>query len=483
MRLYRHRHEGRNQGGALLICALVVIAVLGLCSALISLSLAEARSVRETTDHYQALVLAEAGLEGLKYEIGMAQDADGDGLDTRTRTFVSGTYTATGIETSPDVWELTSIGMVGSQSRTVQLTIAGGTTTEFSTGGLTVVGPTDPARFFFRKHDDLLLCGGVSAAMEFTDSAAVQAIGQSFAEAFDAGTMSAGGVSGGITQDFIVSAGGNDTVYPVSITENAQPSSALADLDPLYDALVSQVTTNLRPTYPAFPAPSGTSPYVYGSTISPVNYVADSLVVAGGDVIQGHGTLIVRSLEIKEGSRIDWDGNIIVLGDSVGVGQVTIYDTGSELAVDGNLVVLGEGTGQLDFTVESNARVEVDGSFFVGTDYTLGSGQNVHLNVKDTGSLDVEGLMTVVGNRFDLALDIGSDVDITGSLQFALPSDDSNHTMNFSANGNLAVCRDEAGIRLGASKWDDLGGDIVVPETSTLVSDTDVIVRDWKRTQ
>lgn len=105
-----------ERGAALLVALLVSVIMVGLVAAYLTISTMQHQASANSLKRFQALQVAESGVDIVIYEMenNTTFDPEGDGTETRTGNVAGGTYTvvATQDAVDPDLWVLQSTGQV-----------------------------------------------------------------------------------------------------------------------------------------------------------------------------------------------------------------------------------------------------------------------------------------------------------------------------------------------------------------------------------
>jgi hypothetical protein len=148
---------------------------------------------------------------------------------------------------------------------------------------------------------------------------------------------------------------------------------------------------------------------MYGTPGAPqIVVVNDSLEISGGQ-INGAGTLIVRGeLLIKGSGKLNWTGDVIVIGDEGGESEIKVDAVGQgnnlNLNVDGSFLAVSNGGKDAELEVD-NGNVMVKGLFMALSDGVGGAESEMEL---DGGNTEIHGILAVLGNE-EAELEIDDD--------------------------------------------------------------------------
>jgi hypothetical protein len=418
----KRRNAGeREEGSVLLFAILVVLLAMGFTGSLIMVGVADARVTRESTERVVAFSLAETGLQESKYEIGEDQDDAGDGIGNRTGSTSEGTFSVTAEDLGSDYWRLTSTAAAGSSTVRQEEVVFVLKTSQFPGGAISVVGGMETNQILFSATTDMLVDGGDSPGITFSDSDLYADSTPQFAEGVNLGYISESDIVGSVTNTFQP---GNADLSIQHVT-----NSSISITDSMYWDLRTDIQNDYLPiaTNKSFPGSAGN--VVYGSPSSPVNYkfVANERIKPGQS-ISGYGNLVFsRNLEVEAGGSINWNGNIIIYPDD---GNDSYFDIDGTVNVTGNIFVIGSTPSQsagknVRFLVKSQGNVTVNGALTVLTNYADPATQ-IQFLVEN--NLTVDGLVTVVTPKHQIEFKPGSDTLINGSLQVGRMAEDQSGT-------------------------------------------------------
>ncbi len=467
-------HE-RERGVILFFTMVLVIVIIGISGPVLMFSLGEAREAIESGDSAVSFYLAESGIEAAKWEIAESQDPDGNGIGNKAVTVGSGSYAVTTTDLGGGVYRVTSTGSFAGTDVVLEEVISFDYSTTFPQGAISIVGNVDDADIDIEKDADIVIDGGDSPALSFTDLAVYTRVGEEFVEAITDGNMPSINLTGSPTNTF---PGSDDPSLALPIVHQPEYSDSLKDFTALYNQLVAKVDA-LRPIAqtagPTFDA-------TYGSPGSPVTVYVPDPETLQNQTVTGYGTLIIGDeLKVENGATLNWTGDIFVVGD--GSKDAELKVEGGALNVTGNLVVLGEGATETEFEVKSNGQATINGALFMGSDWNVEDGPEAELEINDSGSLTVNGLMTMIGQEVEIEYEAtsnpGNNVVINGMLQIAVPPSVETE-LEIELEGNVEIHKDDAMIQQGANSLKLLDVNYTIPQIDQLV-DREVTTLSWRR--
>lgn len=193
--------------------------------------------------------------------------------------------------------------------------------------------------------------------------------------------------------------------------------------------------------------------------LPPGTYSASAVDVTTGVTVQGSGTLIVTGdLDLLNGARLDWTGQIIVIGSSDAELQVA---GGGRLDVAGLLVVVSAPGAEATFVADSGSRVGVDGALL-----SLGAGDEgqTELGLDSGSEVDVDGILLLLGNEAEFESMPSGALTVDGSMVVAAPvdSEDGEIDVRFGNGSDTTLTFDnvnfERGLRSLMTFFDLTGG-------------------------
>ena len=475
----------RRRASALYAAVLVIVLLFGFTAAMVGLSTHDARGLVATERMRRAFFYAEAGVEAAKFEITANEDPDGDGRGNRTVVGSDWSYSVVATPLPNRRWRLAASGVCRGEHTTVHTVVTQEVTSSFPGGAISIVGDIDKTRFRIRKDSSVFIDGGENPAIAVTDDATFQDIARSFAEAIEEGRMPAGNLSGAVSNHFDLRGNLLEEDAPgsleLSIDRSYTAPVDLQEISALYAETVQTVNDRLLPS--ATVVESLDADHVtFGSPEKPaVVYLPDLKTRLKGQSLQGHGTLIVNELVIDHGGQLDWTGDIIIIGNHEKKARLEVHHDSSSFHVDGNVLLLGEATEPAELRVHGDASVTVNGSLFVATEYAEGRGQRARLRVDTGGRLDVEGVLTLAGRRVEAEFQEGTTVNISGTLQIAVPEGRREERLRFDLRGDLLIRRDNDAIAGAAESWEDLGVRLDIPTAAALIDTAEFSTESWRR--
>ncbi len=476
----RTRTDRRDRGVILLFALLLTILVMALSTSVAVVSMSESKVTFESVEDRRAFYLAEAGLEAARWEISESQDGNING------SFSDGTYLASTVALGPNEYEITSTGSADGSTVTLRSVVEQTYTTNFPRGAVSVVGAVDKAKFDLEKDGDLVIDGGNSPALAFSDFDVYKGVGEDIVKAITDNEMPAGNLTGSPMNTFPDSV---DPTLEIPVAHVTGYDSTLDNLTALYDQMVTTVN-GLRTTATTVAGLSGT----YGDPNNPVSIYVPNWEPIDGQTITGYGTLIVGDkMELKNLSTLNWTGDIFVVGDNTKDAKMKVEN--SNLNVDGNLVFLGEGPVETEFEIKTGGHAVINGSLFLGSSWNKADNSESEIEVKDGGILEVNGLLTMIGSEIEIEFEgeIDDDliapsnpnnaVSINGMLQVAVPTpgDGSKSELEFELEGSVEIVKDDAAILAGIDSLEGLAVDYSITEIYGVIEKNLIETRSWQR--
>ena len=461
-----------NESGAALFLALVALVMgLALSSAMVSYALADSRGMRRTQEFTQAFYVAESGLQGARYELAEHEDSAKDGEGTRTGSLGSGSYTVTALSLGGQLYRLTSRGLHGSEMAVIEEVVEVRPTSGFPGGAISMVGDMTTTQMLFGSSTDLVVDGGKSPGVVFSDPDLYSIVTKQFAQAVGLGYVQETDITGSITNTFQP----NDVDLSMSLYDNAGHES-LTIYPEIYTEFFDHIENNLQGS--ADHGQLGSGSYVFGTQASPVNYtIPGNQKLRAGQTLSGHGTLIFsQNLILESGSRIDWNGNLIIFG---GDNQSDAFlECAGTLNVTGNLILISPEGRDIDFNLRSEGTTTVNGAMTVLGDLASTSSE---AELYIGGDFSVNGLLTTVASSLQTHFCDGSDTSINGSFQLGRPHDVVNGTeLELKFEGITEVFKDEDLISSGAAALKSLGGNLNIPVIGDNLNRDEVLTRSWR---
>ena len=461
-----------NESGAALFLALVALVMgLALSSAMVSYALADSRGMRRTQEFTQAFYVAESGLQGARYELAEHEDSAKDGEGTRTGSLGSGSYTVTALSLGGQLYRLTSRGLHGSEMAVIEEVVEVRPTSGFPGGAISMVGDMTTTQMLFGSSTDLVVDGGKSPGVVFSDPDLYSIVTKQFAQAVGLGYVQETDITGSITNTFQP----NDVDLSMSLYSNAGHES-LTIYPEIYTEFFNHIDNNLQGS--ASHGQLGTSSYVFGTQSSPVNYaIPGNQKLKAGQTVSGYGTLIFsQNLVLEAGSRIDWNGNLIIFGGDNS--SDVLFECDGILNVTGNIIIVGPEDRSLKFLIKSQGAATVTGAMTVLGDLS-NTASKIDFYVE--GDLAVNGLLTTVASKIQTEFRPGSDTTINGSFQLGRPYDAVTNTeLQLKFDGPVEVHKDEDLISAGAAALEALGGNLSIPVIGDNLNKDEVVTRSWR---
>ena len=471
-----HDKLQRDRGVVLVISLVMALVLSSMIAASVMYSLSETKSLHDRTDRSLAFYLAETGVESAKWEIGEDEDPDGDGSGNTTANISSGSYAVTATDLGNSTFQLVSTGSNGGTSVTLEVNVKRTVNTRFPQGAISVVGNINDLDFEIEKDANLIIDGGNTPAISFSDLNVYNRIAQEFVTAINNGTFPASNITGSPLNTFTFA-----PYAPIDlpIEHQASYSSNLTDLTALYQQLLTAVN-NLKPTATLAGNPLNST---YGDPSNPVTIFINSEHDMLAHTVTGYGTLIVSDrLRLLNGSTLNWTGDVFIVGEN-GEDTDIVIESNSNLTINGNLVSLAEAGIEAEFMIKDGGQATINGSAFFGADWTVDEGGETEIEIDNNGSLTINGVLTIVGPEAELEFD-ESDTQtrsllINGMLQIAVPNT-SETAIEFELEGNIEIYKDDQMIRDALDSFLSLDLNYDIPLIRQLLS-VDFEVLSWRR--
>ena len=434
----------------LLGVAMVVVLLLATTGALVSFSVSESDVLNRRVDRTVAFLLAEGAIESSKFELAQGVDLAADGLGTISGSNSMGSFKVQTTDLGASVYQLDAAGVGGRGTVvTVSATVEIGTrSSSFPPGGLSLVGELDPDRITLRLNDGFIIDGADGAAVTLSDPQSYDWFAEQFAAAIDNGDLHSESLSGDATNTFTY----NDTDYELPVQLTPSYDSRLLELQNTYLDLIvkaSEIQEGARDLSNF----TGT----YGSPETPVIVRVDEDRSVSKETITGYGTLIVSDSLSLSNTKLDWHGNIIVMGSDR---AASLSATGSSVVnVTGNLIALGEVDASAHVGVWGGSNLNVDGNLFIGTNWIEESRSDAALDVAGGSEVNVNGVLTMIGRSSEINTDgdVGNNLFVNGMLQVAVPDTDRTSLRLDFDTGITEIHRDVAKIQNAMTLLHDLG--------------------------
>src|SRR5688572_456323 len=293
------KSSSRDRGAALFLALIALLVGLALSSAMVSYALADSRALRQNQELAQAFFVAESGLQGSHYELAEHDDPAKDGEGTRTGSVGSGSYSVVALSLGGSLYRLTSTGLLGTEKAVIEEVVEVRPTSGFPGGAISMVGDMTTTQMLFGSSTDLVVDGGKSPGIVFSDPDLYSIVTKQFAQAVGLGYLQETDITGSITNTFQP----NDADLSMSLYSNAGHES-LTIYPEIYTEFFNHIDNNMQGS--ASHGTLGTSSYVFGTQSSPVNYtIPGNQKLKAGQTVSGYGTLIFsQNLVMEAGSRI-----------------------------------------------------------------------------------------------------------------------------------------------------------------------------------
>lgn len=444
------RYRGRVKGAAFLVAILSIMVVLAMTGSMVSVWVSSSHAMTASLERNRAFNLAESGLEEAKWELGEDDEGQDNVLGAASGSSAQGSYSVSAADLGSGYQRLTSVAASGGTTVTLEETVRVGGTSRFPGGAISVVGGMDTTQILFGSSTDLLIDGGDSPGLVFSDGSTYDTASSQFVSGVSSGYVQESDVVGSVTNTFQP---GN---VDLSIQELPPEETSISIYASLWTDLRSQVNTVYLPSAAAQTLP-GSGNATYGTAGSPVQYwfPADQKI-KGGQTISGHGTLLFnRNMIVEAGGTLNWNGNIVVFGEN---SFDVFFDIDGQVNVTGNIIVVGSSGRNARFSIKGLGQVTVNGALTVLTEYANSATQMQFLVDND---LTVNGLITTVAARHQTEFKPGSDVSITGSFQVGrLDGSQSGTELKMKFEDQIEIHKDDGAIAQGADALVSLGGNI-----------------------
>jgi hypothetical protein len=444
----------RRRGAALPAVLILVILVIALTYAVLSLSIADAKAVREKEERRIAFYLAEGGVEAAKWEITADEDPDGDGVGTKTVTTTAGDYVVTATDLGGGIYEVTSSGTAGGRTVTINTTVQliidppSGPEGAFVTVG--AFGP-DPT-LQFGPSTNFILDGGDAPALAFSNATAKTKVTAEINDAISSGYVSSGDITG------------NGLTGTSSFETWGEGSGA-------FDSVWSDFNTYAAGVKAG--AASGTIPSsggTLGSAGSPVKLKIGSGKKLSSGTLTGYGTLVIdRDFTIEAGATLNWNGDIYIGGDA---SNDTVLTVNGRLNQTGNLVVWSGSSRNAKMSATSLSTVNITGSLSLLTNYT----QSTKVEFYVENDFTVNGLVTNVAKIHQTEFKPGSNAHITGSFHWGLKSSE----LLFKAEDGFEVTYDSDLVESSLLAIEGIGIDADFPASAGAAGARSTVTYGWR---
>lgn len=405
-----------ERGAALLIAIALSLVIAGLVA--VYLMTVYFRQQQSTQIHAgrQASQLAEAGANAYVSALNQ-QTAQPPGVGetitwVQNQAYAGGTYTVTAINDGT-LLTVTATGTYDGvvQSLTYLTTVGAGSTLPSSgdAGAINIFGfPGDALEIEVEDLQGAGVQGGAgnpALVIQDPDALANGSV-QSFLAGLEDGEPAINKFDGGVTAPYDANGDGVFTDISIVNRENiVQDTEFFEDFRvAILDAVANEYVPNADQT---FSAGTEAFPEELGGQGPPVTL--DGITVIEGDVdlvgtVNGSGTLIVRGrLRIKDGGKLNFDGDIIVAGDPDKEGEAEFdidADAGNgvgslNLNLQGNLVVVGGDAsgGEAEFEIDGG-NVKIKGTVIA----ISGPGAETELEI-DGGNVEIKGVLLAQGGE------------------------------------------------------------------------------------
>ena len=460
----------RDAGAALFLALVALMAGLALSGAMVSFALADSRGMRRNQDFASAFYLAESGLQGAHCELGEHLDSQNNGEGTRTRTVSGGSYSVAAVDLGSDLYRLTSTGLFGGERAIIEEVVEIRPTSRFPGGAISMAGDMTTSLMLFSQTTDLIVDGGKSPGIVFNDPDLYSSMTMQAAEAVADGDLQETDITGSITNTF------QPGDVDLSMALDSPGHASLTIYPEIYTEFFDHIENNLQGS--ADHGQLGSSSFVFGTEATPVNYtIPGNQKLRAGQTLSGYGTLIFsQNLILESGSRIDWNGNLIIFG---GDNQSDAFlECAGTLNVTGNLILISPEGRDIDFNLRSEGTTTVNGAMTVLGDLASTSSE---AELYIGGDFSVNGLLTTVASSLQTHFCDGSDTSINGSFQLGRPHDVVNGTeLELKFEGITEVFKDEDLISSGAAALKSLGGNLNIPVIGDNLNRDEVLTRSWR---
>ncbi|MBI5366825.1 MAG: hypothetical protein HZA54_07290 [Planctomycetes bacterium] len=467
----------RRAGSALLIALVLVMLLTGYSGSLVSLALANSRSVDAAVELTRATYVAEAGINAAIAELNAGVDADGDGLGTISRNYpnpqiASSRYRVRCTTNADGSRRLVASGAVPNGLRAIEAVAAPEVPFPGGDAALGLFGPSGTHTKFkiFSDHDeeddddddrevaDTIKINGYPAdggaavpALAIQDPVAYQKVMEKLSKEIAKGKVSAGSFDGAPYVAYTNKKG--DTVsLPIVPLPNPNYNPTL--LASLRDAIIDRTFNDIIPHADQTIATDGhkiSTAVVWGTPLSPKTTVISSkdAKVKSGGVITGSGTLVIHGeLKLEKGSVLNWTGNVIVIGnEDKGKDSAKLKSEGGTINVVGNVFVMGTDKGSGEFKVDNDEKKKQGSAHITGAVLVMaGPEEKKKAKLKaESGDFTVDGFIGVFGERAELKVEEEhhdtSAFTTNGAVVVAVPEndDDKHEKLSVKLHGNTSI--------------------------------------------
>ncbi len=182
----------------------------------------------------------------------------------------------------------------------------------------------------------------------------------------------------------------------------------------------------------------------------------NNMRLEGGATLSGSGTLIVnRNLQIDTGAALVWDGDVIVLGDGA---HATLGIGGSPgtATINGNLFLLADSGKRANLQIDAGGSLTVTGAFNSLSRVGESEVQVTSIgSASGGGTLTVDGLFAMLGNKIDFRVRNGGELAINGMMVVATPTSDALQRFWVDSGGTLNATFDEPKLEVAVTDLTD----------------------------
>ena len=465
------KSSSRERGAALFLALVALLVGLALSSAMVSYALADSRGMRQNQEFAQGFYIAESGLQGAHYELGEHHDSAKDGEGTLTGTLSSGSYSVVAVNLGGGLFQLTSTGLQGGERVVIEEVVEVRPTSGFPSGAISMVGGMATNQVLFSGNTDLVVDGGKSPGIVFSDPDLYSSVTTQFAQAVGLGYLQESDITGSVTNTFQP----NDA--DLSMSYYYRPDHESLTIYPeIYTQFFNHIGQNLYGA--TVKGQLGSKSEVFGTSSSPVNYrFSGNQKLKSGQTISGHGTILFdQNLIMESGSRLDWNGNLIIWGGDNN--SDAFLECDGILNVTGNIILIGPEDRSIKFLLKSQGAASVTGAMTVLADLS-NTASKVEFYVENDFTLN--GLLTAAGPKIQTEFRAGSDTTLNGSFQLGRPFDaETNTELKLKFDAPVEVYRSEDWVSAGAAALESLGGDLMIPVLGDNLNKDEVLTRSWR---
>lgn len=171
-------------------------------------------------------------------------------------------------------------------------------------------------------------------------------------------------------------------------------------------------------------------------------YYVENFNLQNGAKLKGSGTLIVKQKLKLLGSDLEWDGDVIVIGEHA---TVELQHSNADLRVKGTLAFTQRQGSQAELQLLSGADVHVDGALVMLND------EQSEIEMHNHTDLNVRGILAIFAEKHQVWGHDSADLNVDGSLAFVVPSDATGGEMKweFRQGAEMTLTMDDEAFEAG----------------------------------